>query len=272
MKKYLIISTCCTIAFMQVQQVYAAEFYPDEFIFDEFDSEVSDPEVSDPEVSDSEIYDPEVSDPEVSDPDVSDPDVLDSFVDDVSSNISITSDDLLDSQQFIIDYIDGLNLLSSDNLIELLSSYGSNTGIISEPYLSYIRSCLSWMGVDDNYVAFVSSYTYGNNTYTYYVCAIGDISYSGSYFYADSVSLFSFYPNATPYGNFRHEFQSNFRYTPANSLCFSNISDSFPDIRGQDTRLIYIIVCFIALFVVFYTVTKFGWRTLRKRRGSKCVL
>lgn len=178
--------------------------------------------------------------------------------DDFSAAAPELSDDLM------VDY---------DYLVDLLSAYGSNPGIISEPYLTYIRSCLSWCTVNDKYVAFVSSYTYGNSSYTYYLCAIGDISYDGTTFSGQDVSVYQFFPNANAYGNYRFRIQPTFSYTPgpygSTSLCFTDISSDFPDIRGQSTKYIYVILCIFALVIVFYTITKFGFGNVHIRRRSK---
>lgn len=168
--------------------------------------------------------------------------------------------------------LEQLQIIDNDTLIELLSAYGSNTGVINEPYLTYIRSCLSWCTMTDKYVAFVSSYTYGNSTYSYYVCAIGDISYNGSIFTGSDIDVYSFYPNANLYGNFRHDIQATFSYAPGNSLCFTDISSNFPDIRGQDTKFLYAFLCVLGIVIVFYTVTKFGFGNVHiKRRSGRPV-
>lgn len=152
-----------------------------------------------------------------------------------------------------------------------IQSYNSADGTIPEPYLSYIKGCLSWSGIHDNYVAFVSQYYLNNRYYNYYVIAIGNITYSSGVFVGSDVDVYTFYPTVTTSTgtNYRYELQSSFRYAPSGYLCFTDLSSSYPDLRSQDTKYLFVIVTIIACAVVFYTVTKFGFGKVNFRRRAK---
>lgn len=154
--------------------------------------------------------------------------------------------------------------------IELLQNYNSYEGVIPEPYLTYIKDTLLWQGLDDHYVAFVSSYYLNNRYYPYYVLALGDITFSGSSFSGRDVDVYEFYPSVTTYSgtNYRHSIQSSFSYVPSGYFCATDLSSNYPDIRGERFFLICLLI--LALFAVtFFTITKFGFGNHSFRRHPK---
>lgn len=164
-----------------------------------------------------------------------------------------------------------INILSD---IQEYQSYGSYDGVIPEPYLTYMKDILSWATLSDNYVAFVSSYYYSNRTYNYYVLALGDISFNGSSFTGTAIDVYEFYPTVTGYSgtNYKHSLQSSFSYAPSGYLCFTDLSSSYPDLRGQTNRYLLVLLVVLALFVSFYTFTKFGFGNVSFRRRPRMPL
>lgn len=155
-----------------------------------------------------------------------------------------------------------------DDLIMLLNDYSGSTGLISQQYLDYFRSCLSWSTLNDHYVAFVTTYIYGNNTRYKYVIAIGDISFSGITFSGSGVDVYEFYPNSDSVNNYRnyyHTLQSSFSFTDTGGLVFTDLSSLYPDLRSRSEKYIYTILFVMALIVCFYTFTHFGWRNAKRR-------
>lgn len=209
-----------------------------------------------------------VSGNEISDmmPDIEQP-IVD--LDDVDSSLSGNAIEFYPDIPDYTDDLQGIYAVLSD-IVEL-SSYSAADGTIPEPYLSYVRGCLSWSGIHDNYVAFVSSYYLNNRTYTYYVCAVGDITYSSGSFTGSDVDVYTFYPNVTTSSgtNYRHDLQSSFSYSPNGYLCFTDLSSDFPDLRTQDTKYLFVLVTVCAAAIIFYTVTKFGFGKVNFRRRYK---
>lgn len=172
---------------------------------------------------------------------------------------TVSDNDLQDATRPLIDY---------DDLIMLLNSYTGYTGTIPVQYIDYMRSCLNWSAYGDHYVAFVSSYVVNNNTRSYYVIAIGDISYNQSVFAGNGVDVYEFYPNIDSYNgysNYRHTIQGSFSYRPT-SLCFTDLTPDFPDLRLTTDKYLYVILAVMACCLCFYTFTKFGWHNLRRRK------
>lgn len=163
-------------------------------------------------------------------------------------------------------------ILDLNDNISLLSDYSGYNGSIPEPYYSYLKDCLSWSLPGDNYVAFPSSYYYNNRNYVYYVIAISDsLVFNGSYFSGSDVDVYEFFPSPSAYnGNisFRHSIQSSFSFSSNGQLCFTDLSSSYPDLRGLTDRYLFVMLCIIALVIVFYTITKFGWGNVHIRRRS----
>lgn len=164
-------------------------------------------------------------------------------------------------------------LLSSlENDIALLSDYSGITNAIPELYLDYMRDVLSWSTLGDKYVAFSSSYVLYNNTYTYYVLVVGDITFSGSAFSGSDVDVYEFFPQVTTFSgntNYRHSIQATFSYRPNGYLCFTDLSANYPNIRGTTNNYLFIIIVILSFVITFYTVTKFGWGNAAIRRRSR---
>lgn len=195
---------------------------------------------------------------------------LDDYEDDFGSDFPGYDDsENLDFADFSdSDYDDILMIL---NDIMELQAYSSYDGVIPEPYLTYMKDILSWSTIDDKYVAFVSSYYLNNRYYSYYVLALGDITFNGSYFSGSDVDVYTFYPTVTTFSgtNYNHSIQSSFSYSPAGYLCFTDLSSNYPDIRGSTNRYLFIIIIFLALVLLFYTFTKFGIGSVFFRRRPK---
>lgn len=171
---------------------------------------------------------------------------------------------LYDIEQSILDLQSSI-----DNGISLLSDYTSYSGIIPDLYINYMRYVLSWSVINDKYVAFTSYYRLNNTNYSYYVIAVGDISFSGGVFSGNDVDVYEFFPNVTSFSsnsNYRHSIQSSFSFSPTGQLCFTDITSDYPDIRGQSDRFSFSFLVISALFVSFYVFTKFGWRNASRRK------
>lgn len=163
-----------------------------------------------------------------------------------------------------------LSSLTDD--ISLLSDYSGITYSIPELYLNYMRDVLSWSTLGDHYVAFPSSYVLYNNTYTYYILVVGDLSFSGSVFSGSDVDFYEFFPQVTSFSgnsNYRHSIQATFSFRPNASLCFTDLSSNYPNIRGTTNNYLFIILVILALAITFYTISKFGWGNPTFRRRSK---
>lgn len=162
-------------------------------------------------------------------------------------------------------------LSSLDNDISLLSDYSGISYSIPELYLTYMRDVLSWSTLGDNYVAFPSTYVLYNNTYTYYILVIGDITFSGSRFYGSDVDVYEFFPQVTSFSgnsNYRHSIQASFSFVPGASLCFTDLSSNYPNIRGTTNNYLFIIIVILVFVILFYTITKFGWGNISIRRRA----
>lgn len=176
---------------------------------------------------------------------------------------SVSENDIDDSTRTLLDY---------DDLIMLLSNYNSYQGTIPDLYINYMRYVLSWSNIDDNYVAFVSNYTINSSNRVYYVIALGDITYFSGRFTGNDVDVYEFFPNSdsfNSYSNYRHSIQSTFSYSPNNQLCFTDLTSNYPDLRGQSDKFSFIFLVILAIFICFYTFTKFGWRNVPRRRILK---
>lgn len=195
---------------------------------------------------------------------------------DVMSTDSISTNDISFISSIYSDFDSSFHDLNSTILdfndsISLLSDYTGYNGSIPEPYYSYLKDCLSWSLPGDNYVAFPSSYYYNNRNYVFYVIAISDsLVFNGSFSGSD-VDVYEFFPSPSSHnGNisFRHSIQSTFSFSPNGQLCFTDLSSSYPDLRGLSNRYLFVMLCIIALVIVFYTLTKFGWGNVHIRRRS----
>lgn len=159
--------------------------------------------------------------------------------------------------------------------IQTMMAYTSYNGNIPEPYYSYMKDVLSWKGYGENYVSFVSSYQYGNNTYTYYVCVVGNITYNGSSFSGSNVRVYRFYPNTnTGHRSFEFSQESTFSLVPS-SLVFTDLSSNYPDLQGHDYRIRYAEYCILGIVISFYVIGKFFPSSIsfrrRPRRGGRVI-
>lgn len=163
-------------------------------------------------------------------------------------------------------------LLDYDDLIMLLSNYPAYQGTIPDLYINYMRYVLSWSTIDDKYVAFVSYYTLNSSTRVYYTIVLGDIKFQNGRFSGNGVDVYEFFPNIdsyNSYSNYRHSIKSTFSYSPGNQLCFTDITSSYPDLRGQSDKFSFIFLVILAIFISFYVFTKFGFRNAPRRRILK---
>lgn len=164
-------------------------------------------------------------------------------------------------------------LFTLNDDIMLLNEYGGYSGAIPEPYYTYLKDCLSWSSPFDYYVAFVSSYYLDNRTYNYYVIAVSDtLSFSGSRFSGTDVDVYEFFPTSTSYsgyGTFRHTLQPTFGYSPGSQLCFTDLTSSYPDLRGLHNRYLFVMLCIFATIIAFYTLTKIIGYNVHFRRKPK---
>lgn len=184
---------------------------------------------------------------------------------------TISGNDISDLPDYSSELADLYALVSELYDFQVMTAYSPAEGTIPEPYLSYVKACLSWCSPHDNYVAFVSQYYYNTRYYSYYVVAIGDITYNGSVFSGSGIDVYTFYPSITGYTstNYSHQLQSTFSYNPAGYLCFTDLTSNYPDLRGQQTKYTFTLLCLAVLAIIFYTVTKFGFGNVHLRRRSR---
>lgn len=180
---------------------------------------------------------------------------------------------VVDVSEVVLPDLDVVVDILSD--IQTMMAYTSYNGNIPEPYYSYMKDVLSWKGYGENYVGFVSSYQYGNNTYSYYVIAVGNITYNGSSFIGSNVRVYRFYPNTnTGHRSFEFSQESSFSLVPS-GLVFTDLSSNFPDMQGHEFRIRYAELCLLGIVISFYVIGKFFPSSIsfrrRPRRGGRVI-
>lgn len=145
--------------------------------------------------------------------------------------------------------------------IGFYDNYNAYYGSISSTYLEYFRGFLCKLLPNQHYVAArVSQYDY--------IFAYGEnLSFDGVFSGTDiCVVTFNTYQN----GSYSSSVESNFSLNPRSYLVYSDLSDIYPSLMTSSDISLRQVVIFIAIFVVFYTLTKMassgGVKYLRRSR------
>lgn len=145
--------------------------------------------------------------------------------------------------------------------IGFYDNYDAYYGSISSTYLEYFRGFLCKLLPNQHYVAArVSQYDY--------IFAYGEnLSFDGVFSGTDiCVVTFNTYQN----GSYSSSVESNFSLNPRSYLVYSDLSDIYPSLMTSSDISLRQVVIFIAIFVVFYTLTKMassgGVKYLRRSR------
>lgn len=140
-------------------------------------------------------------------------------------------------------------------------NYNAYYGSIGTTYVEYFRGYLCKLLPNQHYVAArVGQYDY--------IFAYGDsLTYNGSFFGTDiTVITINTYNN----GSFSSSVQSSFSLNPGSYMVYSDLSGKYPSLMTSSDYSLRQVVIFIAILVVFYTLTKMassgGVKYLRRSR------